>query len=682
MKKRLLSLLLVFVMILAMSPTFSMADDVSPASIELDATIRDFSPVNIDRAANDIIGHPDFERTGYQDGVVTGLVEDDLVNGKPVAKYTKEDNAGSTLQSRALFSKWFNDDPAYNSTLNVPYKLVLTKGTNGVYTYKTEDHFPASDKFFPLDAYTSSSDYTNGSFGNQDYKDSDGIKHNYHFTMEVHTVFTYVPGTTFNFTGDDDVWVFINGKLRLDLGGVHVNKPGLIKLDDCGLTANKDYTLDLFFAERHTSQSNFRIDTTLKLKKSFDLNLTKTIDGEVLEGNMPEFTFNLQEVSKVKPTGAVVPSTLYTDKPVMTVTNSAIGAITFTGLTSERLYLLTENATADYKSELRDGDYLWLTNNGEFLYFNGRTWIELTDKTIDNEFVPRAALSVTKVANPTAIYTGQKSNYTVVITNTGNVPLEGIKLEDSMKGDLLVSPASLDVGKSTDANLYDWTFPNVGSYMNIVTASAIDPTKMMLAKSSAMIIEGNDEPTDDDYYDFPRIVATASAIVTVTTPPPSPSPNPPSPNPVPGNSLLTIAVEGQGTVNPGAGDHTYSTGSQVQMTAPVPATGWTFAGWFGTNGTEVSNNTILMSGNKQIIARFVTETVPIAPTPLPQAAPEVTPAPSIGTEVIETPHCHPASGSGSAEDQRTADGPDDRIGWPDLYGRSVHETRKERLIPI
>ncbi len=640
MKKRLLSLFLVFVMILAMSPTFSMADDDSSGPITLDAIIRDFSPVNIERDGDDIIGHPDFQRSGYTEGKMPGLVENDLVNGKPVAKYTKVDHANSTIQSPALFDKWFNDDAAYNSRLKDPYKLVMKEGAGGLYTYEAKDHFSAADKFFPLDAtssldYQSSSAYTNGSFGTQGYTDSSENPHNYHFTMEIHTVFTYVPNTTFNFTGDDDVWVFINGKLQLDLGGVHGNEPGSIDLDDCGLTANKDYTLDLFFAERHTTQSNFRIDTTLKLKKSFDLALTKTIDGRFLEGNMPEFTFNLQEVSNVKPTGA--PSTVYTDKPVMTVTNSAIGAIVFTGLTSERLYLLTENDTADYISGLGDGMYLWLTNNGEFYRYTNESWREWERKTVNNEFDPQPALSVTKVANPTAIYTGQKSNYTVVITNTGNVPLEGIELEDSMKGDLVVSPASLDVGESTDANLYDWTFPNVGTYMNIVTASAIDPTKMMLAKSSAMIIEGNEEPTDDDYYDFPRIIATASAIVTVTTPPPSPSPNPPSPNPVPGNSLLTIAVEGQGTVNPGAGDHTYSTGSQVQMTAPVPATGWTFAGWFGTNGTEVTNNTILMSGNKQIIARFVTETVPIAPTPLPQAAPEVTPAPSIGTEVIETP---------------------------------------------
>ncbi|HEY0133643.1 MAG TPA: fibro-slime domain-containing protein, partial [Nannocystis sp.] len=74
---------------------------------------------------------------------------------------------------------------------------------------------------------------------------------------------TYTGGETFTFTGDDDVWVFINKKLVIDLGGVHGNTGGNVALDTLGLSMGNTYTLDVFHAERHTVQSNFRIDTTI-----------------------------------------------------------------------------------------------------------------------------------------------------------------------------------------------------------------------------------------------------------------------------------------------------------------------------------------------------------------------------------------------------------------------------------
>lgn len=135
---------------------------------------------------------------------------------------------------------------------SLPFVRVPSQG-EGVYQFDRSGS-DGEDQFFWIDGRGYGCDGSSRSRND----------HNYSFSMELHREFTYQPGLTFDFLGDDDVWVFINDSLVLDLGGVHPPLSGSFNVDDIpGLEAGNKYPFDFFYAERHTSLSTIRITTNL-----------------------------------------------------------------------------------------------------------------------------------------------------------------------------------------------------------------------------------------------------------------------------------------------------------------------------------------------------------------------------------------------------------------------------------
>ncbi len=142
-----------------------------------------------------------------------------------------------------LFDMWYRDTPGYNLTTSHTISLSNSIANPETYTNDGLD-------FFPID---------NQLYGNQ------GHSHNYFFTFELHGTWQYSEGADqiFGVLGDDDIWFYINDKLAIDLGGLHAPQPGSFNADDnavaFGFVDGETYDVDIYFAERHTTSSQFSL---------------------------------------------------------------------------------------------------------------------------------------------------------------------------------------------------------------------------------------------------------------------------------------------------------------------------------------------------------------------------------------------------------------------------------------
>jgi fibro-slime domain-containing protein len=124
-----------------------------------------------------------------------------------------------------------------------------------------------------------------GTVENVNYDSLSGNKgyHNFGFTMKIQAKFEYVPGQYFEFNGDDDVWVFINNRLVVDIGGQHTKEFGSVDLDTLGLEEGKTYPFHIFYAERKQTQSNFMMRTSIDLRTEASIFLTDDRSTQVLK---------------------------------------------------------------------------------------------------------------------------------------------------------------------------------------------------------------------------------------------------------------------------------------------------------------------------------------------------------------------------------------------------------------
>jgi fibro-slime domain-containing protein len=164
--------------------------------------------------------------------------------------------SNASVSGELSFATWFRDVPGVNQS--GLHRILLRRNGSGVYEY-------LNNNFWPIDGLL---------LGNE------VGQRNPYFTYEIDATFTYdaCAGQFLQFEGADDCWMFIDGRMVIDLGGLSPRIVQHLQFDRHGMIDGTVHRLQIFYAQRNASTSVFRLRTNVPLTTSLMPAVTAAFD--------------------------------------------------------------------------------------------------------------------------------------------------------------------------------------------------------------------------------------------------------------------------------------------------------------------------------------------------------------------------------------------------------------------
>lgn len=378
-----------------------------------------------------------------------------------------------------------HDIPIYGMAVNAYDKIILKKdGTSYKFDASNNDvlYDTANRAIYEDSSVTSKAFYPINNLGYEQPglltgTSQNTTENNGNFTLRGEAQFIYneADNLYFTFKGDDDVYMFINGVLALDLGGAHGSNTKTVKLNDLdaatyNLVDGQPATFTFFYMERCSDNSTFAIETNLKLAEP-EMQVEKNAYAE--NGN------------KLVPSGSAVPS--YSDVIYDFVVRN-------TGNTDMTNLVLTD--TDGFSNRAVFGENLKATGNGKAKFdFTGpfTVWFEGKEseaKTFTTYDEATAYVATVTLAPGESLHVkGLRGKFTpgtnLVFTYENTLNVTAKAGDSTLKGSANHKLYSFDIGDTSMAYVVDFGLPMTISRL---FDASVDATKYV--KSVALATTG------------------------------------------------------------------------------------------------------------------------------------------------------------------------------------------------